>query len=221
LSVFGSPVFAFSSGCSEAGAFSSSAMFVYLFKTVFGLFFSSGLYRGTGFFPSNGADRFSRSLPGPGVGAGSLTPYGQAALVTQTSVTAYAHQSPYVLVQLPPEVPLDAVLGLQDPRKAGDLFVRQIVGRLGRVQFRLVDDLTGQGGPDAVDITERKRQPLPAGNVDTQNSWHALFSSTLALFVPGIGTDDPHDTLAAYYLAALTHSFYRGAYFHGDPLCFD
>jgi hypothetical protein len=41
-----------------------------------------------------------------------------------------------------------------------------------------------------------------------------LAGSSLTLFVFGVNADNAYDTLAVYYLALITHLFYRRSHFH-------
>src|SRR5205814_673406 len=121
--------------------------------------------------------RPSRSLAGPCVCMGALTPHRQPLAVTQSAVAAEIHQPLDVHRDLPPEITLDGVFAVDRLADAQHLVIGHLVHAPLDRNADPSTDLESLGPPDAVDVGQPDRDPLLIRNVDASNPRHSRFSS--------------------------------------------
>ena len=142
-------------------------------------------------------DRLSGALAGPGVRLVSLTAAGKASLVPVSAVGSDLLESLDVEGDFPAEIAFDDVLG-DLVTDGGKLFLAAILDALGRIDLRIGADLLGAGQSDSVDVSQGIDQLLVVRDIDSCDSCHILFLSSLALslLVLGVGADDHDPALA-------------------------
>ena len=88
---------------------------------------------------------------------------------------------------------------VDDLAQAVDLLLGQVADAVSGETLGRTQDLAGRGRPDAVDVGERRSDPLLAGNVDAGDTCHVLLP--LPLLVLGNDADDHHHAGALDHLA--------------------
>src|SRR5690606_29213409 len=106
------------------------------------------------------------SLAGARVRAGPLSPHRQAPAVPDALVAADLNLAPDVRGDLPAQVTLQPVVGLQVVTEPDELLVGQVAHPLVRVDPGGRERLAGAGPADPEDVRERDLRPLVAGEVN-------------------------------------------------------
>src|SRR5262249_29147388 len=144
---------------------------------------------------------------------------------------------------LPPEIPLDPVLALDDLAEARHLVVGPLLHRAVQIDRARLEDPAGRGSPQAVDVGKGYLAPLVPRQIDAGDACHVGSPScpsrsrrsrpaarpdglrpagggrrdphsSLTLLVAWVGADDPHDALAPDDLALLAPRLDRRTNFH-------
>jgi hypothetical protein len=155
---------------------------------------------------------FARTFAGAGIGAGALTAHRQATAMTKTAIATNVHQALDVHRGFAAQVTLDGV----QADLIANLFkiaISQVLDFLAVSNATSLADFASASATNAKDGRQADFGMLMRRNVDTSDTSHSvlylLFKSTLALLVARIGTNDPHDTLAADDLAVAANFFNR------------
>ena len=186
---------AFSGGSILLGFRSASGLFSGWSGLIFGasgggcgFFFRSLL--GSGFFFGQGdkgllggsgwlghADGATWALAGAGVGAGALTANREALAVANATVAIDRLEALQVAGDFAAEIALNHPLVLGDDVKdLVELFFRERIGALIRIDTGFLDDLVRALRANAVNVTEGDRDFLFRGDFYTEETWHIVSS---------------------------------------------
>jgi hypothetical protein len=151
---------------------------------------------------------FARTFAGACIGASALAAHRQATAMTEAAVAADVHQALDVHRGFAAQVTLDGV----QADLIANLFkiaVSQILDLFAVSNPTSLADFASASATDAENSRQADFGMLMRRNIDTSDTSHSvlylLFKSTLALLVARIGTNDPHDTLAADDLAVAAN----------------
>jgi hypothetical protein len=107
-----------------------------------------------------------------------------------------------------------------------ELILGELIGLRARINTRFLQDLLRGVLADADNISQRNPNGLVIGDINTNYTWHVnslsypiayhptLRKLPLALLMPRIRTNDPHNALAADNPAILTYTFDGTSDFH-------
>jgi hypothetical protein len=128
----------------------------------------------------------ARPLVCPGVRVSTLTPDGESAAVPEATVASDIHETLDVHGYLCPEGALHLVTPLDLSPKEIDLVVRQILGATVGIDPAGLQNLSGPGLPNPIDIGQGDLDPLSPRKVNTRNTCHQIVS---AVFNPRLRLD--------------------------------
>jgi hypothetical protein len=152
----------------------------------------------------------------PGVRLGALSPHRQTAAMSQTSVATDVDEALDVHRHLTTQRTFHLEVGFYGGAQPGDVIIGQnFYSRIG-IHTRNTQNLTGRGGPHAINVTKGGLNTFLPWKINTCNSCHA--SLTLLLLVSRILTDHAPDTVALYDLAVLTPLLNARSDFHSSPV---
>src|SRR5690606_24438963 len=156
-----------------------------------------------------------RTLAGAGVRLRALTADRQAAAMAQAAVTPDLDQALDVHLHFLTQVALDLEIAVDVLPQAIRLILGQIPDPRIGVDADGLQDLPGPGPADAVDVRQRRLDPLFPREVDTRNSSHRYLTSlTLPLLVLRVDANDTHPPLAADDLSLIAHALDRRTHLH-------
>jgi hypothetical protein len=135
--------------------------------------------------------------------------------VANASITAYIAQSSNILSGLPAKLASHNVIVVNNLSYSAKLIFAEFAGlgaffNLGLLQnhFRSMPTYT-------MNIGQRNPYRFIIRNINTYYTGHiSSLQLTLALFVPWVGTNHPHNTFATNNLAIFTYTFHRTSNFH-------
>lgn len=122
---------------------------------------------------------FFRSFSSSCVRLGSLTTHRQANSMANTPVASNVSQSTNVLLNQTTKRTFNGVISLKNCRDSTDFFIRQITCTFVRIHACLVTQVTSSLIAYTIQIGKRDDSFSVIRNVNTQQTWHTIFSKGL------------------------------------------
>jgi hypothetical protein len=139
--------------------------------------------------------------------------------VAKASIAVYVTQASDILSDLPAELTAHSIIAVDYLRDAAKLIFGEFAGLCVLVYLGLFQNLLGGMSAYTIDIGHRDPYRLLIWNINANNTRHTGSSftcssiaqslqSALALLMPGVYANHPHNASAADNLAILTYTFY-------------
>lgn len=153
-------------------------------------------------------DSLARSLPGTGIGGGTLAAHRQSAEMADSTIALDALESLEVQAELASKIAFDHILSVLDRvNDLGKLLFVQVLGAKAGIDFSLFQNDVGVGRTNAINVAQGDIDALLTRNLNSNNTCH-IKSLTLPLFMAGIRANDTNDAFASDYFAMFAKSFY-------------
>jgi len=159
-------------------------------------------------------DGTTGTLAGTSVGLGLLPANGEPTTMAQTAIAADVHQALDVGGDFTTKITLNFVVIFNLSTDDINFISSEIVGIGFPINACRVENFEGHGPADAVDVGQRNIHALISRQIYTSYTCHSLYPLSLTLFVSGILTDHPQNTVTPDYFALGTHFLNRRSDFH-------
>jgi hypothetical protein len=97
--------------------------------------------------------------------------------VARAAVAVNSDEPLNVVLNLPPQISLDNVLGGKNGVESRDLIFRQLASAHVFVESKFLDDLVRKLAADSENVRQAHFEPLIVWNIDSDHSRHSFFKS--------------------------------------------
>ncbi len=134
-------------------------------------------------------------------------------------ITADLNKPLDVEIYFLPEFPLNPICPIDELTDTVNLLFSKLPHLGIGIDPGVREDLSAQGGSDAIDILQGGLNPLVFRNIYSGNTCQmpSLFELALPLLMPWIRADNPDYPVASYYLTLFASTLHRSLHLHNNP----